>query len=250
MLIQPPTSAFRVLPDGDSGRLGFVAHEDAGAVGWATGAAAGSEVAAGYSSSEDAEFFRVFWEVRPGGGAEENRIAHALVHISGGAKYAGNFVVVKVRREAIPDDEDQADGPDHDEGGITTGGVACSNAVGGGEKASGGAFAEQGAAGVVAPDDGGGSSGGGGGSSPGPAMPCTAGARFREVLVPFSKAELVDACVWRWFCGAPAPRGLGGLTSSRLHRENMRRRETAAFLARQGFSGGAFQNTTFHTGIE
>ena len=92
------------------------------------------------------------------------------------------------------------------------------------------------------PAPGGEGSGGGDGG-------CDGAPRWREVLVPFTKAELVDACCWRWFCGAPTPRGLGGLGSSRLHRENMRRREMQGFLKSQGFEGGAFQNTRFHTGL-
>jgi len=72
---------------------------------------------------------------------------------------------------------------------------------------------------------------------------------YREVLMPFSKTELVDLCAWRGFCGSRGPKGLGGLHSSRVFRENMRRKEVEGFLQSQGYQGGRFQNTYFHEGL-
>jgi hypothetical protein len=72
---------------------------------------------------------------------------------------------------------------------------------------------------------------------------------YREFFVPFSKNELVDLCAWRGFCGSSGPAGLGGLHSSRVFRENMRRKEMEGFLQSQGFQHGSFQNTHFHGGI-
>ena len=72
---------------------------------------------------------------------------------------------------------------------------------------------------------------------------------YREVLVPFSKTELVDLCAWRGFCGSRGPTGLGGLHSSRVFRENMRRKEVEGFLQSQGYQDGRFQNTLFHEGL-
>ena len=64
-----------------------------------------------------------------------------------------------------------------------------------------------------------------------------------ESLVPFSKDELVDMCLWRRYCGRL------GLVSSRLHRENMRRLEMQGYLSTQGFEKGSFQNVTYHDGL-
>ena len=226
MLIQQPAASFSMLPAADSGRLGVIDVADVGAVGW-TSAVADSEVASGYNSIEDKAYFRVFWERRPPAGTEENRIAHALV-LTGSSKYFGNFVVAKVRREAIPSDDDTS---------YCAGATATDSSTSdGGNEAS---LLSLSSLSLPSPPK----------STP-QAMPVASDGRFREVPVPFTKPELVDACVWRWFCGAPPPRGLGGLTSSRTHRENMRRREMAGFLAKQGFEGGSFQNTSFHSGIE
>ena len=48
-----------------------------------------------------------------------------------------------------------------------------------------------------------------------------------ETLVPYSKQELVDLCVWRRFCGS----NLAGTVSTRVFRENMRRKELEGYVA-------------------
>ena len=51
-----------------------------------------------------------------------------------------------------------------------------------------------------------------------------------DTMIPFSKAELVDIMTWRVICGRHQ------MVSSRMFRENMRRREMQDFLANCGFT--------------
>ena len=243
-LINRSPEAFQVLQDhaGDAdeassngGVLSFpgralkltrVSKEAAAAVGWRSPAQCG--FVSGYGT-EDVEYFRFFcedpslqWgeEDREGGSAslentsgfEEsivrplrplpgNLVAHAVAGDL--LEHRGNFVVAKVRLEAVDDSAEPAP-PKGDHG-------------------EDGAPGEKGEAVEVA--------------------------LWREVLVPFPKTELVDLCCWRRFCGAEPPKGLGGLHSTRIHRENMRRKEMADFLKKQGFAEGKFTNTFFHGGI-
>ena len=50
-----------------------------------------------------------------------------------------------------------------------------------------------------------------------------------DTMIPFSKAELVDMMTWRVFCGHHQ------MVSSRVFRENMRRREMQDVIASKGF---------------
>ena len=55
---------------------------------------------------------------------------------------------------------------------------------------------------------------------------------YEESLVPFAKSEIVDLCLWRRYVGST----LGGLHSSRMYRENMRRREMEGYMKQFGKS--------------
>jgi hypothetical protein len=61
------------------------------------------------------------------------------------------------------------------------------------------------------------------------AAACEGDLGARTGPVPFPKTEIVDMCVWRRYCGRQ------GCTSSRIHRENMRRREMQAILEKTKF---------------
>jgi hypothetical protein len=129
-------------------------------------------------------------------------------------------------------------------GGSSSGGGSVGDSGSGNCNASGGSSDNSGGGGGGGSDNSNGSSDSGGADVFGQQFV------YREELVPFAKTELVDLLTWRRFCGAPLPRGLGNQVSSRVHRENMRRNEMAAFLRSQGFDSkqGRFQNTVFHDG--